>query len=405
MKRYLCPICDQELAARSYCSTCRKIVKNPVVYDGVLPNEDTGNYLLNHQDLHPDRACVEPNRERVCETPQEKRQDARFTQQSRTVSQGRVTPENRMHQSTQQRSAASSGTVYQQYRGQQSTAPGSQIWRTTSSGGRTSATRTCSGTRNISSAGKGRRGCRSGCLVIFLLFWLISFVIGIIGEVIDNIHFDRLFEGEYVPESLEEESLEIYPDTPVSDGKDEWLDATVSAETSEYGFVELDYEKLLDIGERCSGYWHYPMSGDLIYDELAIFAEVELGLTMTEQSDYMINEADISEYGGYTYFDSCRYWDWQDGYFCVGSDSVTNDVHYIYSYSWNADQAIEIVLEAFGMVEGEDSVDGMRTSLYDAIEHEDITDGYFFDMGDSSVWICKDKEEGYYMVEVTPITE
>ncbi|MBQ8815333.1 MAG: hypothetical protein IJZ85_12655 [Lachnospiraceae bacterium] len=390
MKRYLCPVCDQELTARSYCSTCRKIVKKPVVYDGVLPNEDTGNYLLNHQDLHPDRACVEPNRERVCETSQEKHQDARFTQQNRTVSQGRVTPENRT-----QRSAASSGTVYQQYRGEQSTAPGSQIWRSGSSGstykGRTSSTG--------SSSRKGKKGCRSGCLTVFIVLWLISFLGGLLGDVLESIDVDSWFEEEYIPDiEVESISEEVYPDTPEQD-------ESVTADIDEDGYVELDYDKLLAIGERCDGYWHYSLSGDLVYEELMIFAESEMGLTMTEQSDYMINEAETPEDGGYTYYDYCRYWDWADGYFAVGSDSVTGDTHYVYAYSNNADQAIEIVLEAFSIVEDADSVGTMRTSLYNAIDQKDITEGYFFDMGNSSVWIYLDSEEGYYMVEVYPVTE
>ncbi len=39
-KRYLCPVCDQELTAKSYCPECRRIRREPVIYEGwLLPNE------------------------------------------------------------------------------------------------------------------------------------------------------------------------------------------------------------------------------------------------------------------------------------------------------------------------------------------------------------------------------
>lgn len=39
-KRYLCPVCDRELTAKSYCPECRRIRREPIVYEGgLLPNE------------------------------------------------------------------------------------------------------------------------------------------------------------------------------------------------------------------------------------------------------------------------------------------------------------------------------------------------------------------------------
>lgn len=38
--RYLCPICDKELTGLHYCKTCRKFVKEPLIFHGdSLPNE------------------------------------------------------------------------------------------------------------------------------------------------------------------------------------------------------------------------------------------------------------------------------------------------------------------------------------------------------------------------------
>ncbi|MCI8504962.1 MAG: hypothetical protein HFI67_02085 [Lachnospiraceae bacterium] len=39
-KRYLCPVCDQELTAKSYCPECRRLRREPIIYEGwLLPNE------------------------------------------------------------------------------------------------------------------------------------------------------------------------------------------------------------------------------------------------------------------------------------------------------------------------------------------------------------------------------
>ncbi len=46
-KRYLCPVCDQELTAKRYCPECRRIRKEPVIYEGwLLPNESDSEGTL-----------------------------------------------------------------------------------------------------------------------------------------------------------------------------------------------------------------------------------------------------------------------------------------------------------------------------------------------------------------------
>ena len=170
MKRYLCPICDRELTARSYCPTCRKIIKEPVVYDGVLPNEDTGNYLLNHQDLHPDRACINVNQDRVCETRAEKMQDARFSQ---TGNYGKSAC----------RQSTVAGRVYPSNGGGQSTAPGSQIWRSGAATTRTYTESVSSGSERSRTV--GRKSKKPGCLtVIILIIWLIGILSSILGDLL-----------------------------------------------------------------------------------------------------------------------------------------------------------------------------------------------------------------------------
>ena len=48
--RYICSICDHELVARGFCPSCKKMIKEPVLYKGgYLPNEDNHNYVLNRK--------------------------------------------------------------------------------------------------------------------------------------------------------------------------------------------------------------------------------------------------------------------------------------------------------------------------------------------------------------------
>ncbi len=57
--RYLCPICDHELIAGSFCASCKKRIKEPIVYKGgYLPNEDLGNYTLNRNMTDKERRAV-----------------------------------------------------------------------------------------------------------------------------------------------------------------------------------------------------------------------------------------------------------------------------------------------------------------------------------------------------------
>jgi len=172
MKRYICPVCEHELTAKSYCPECRKMIRNPWVYDGFLPNEYHGNQLRHHDGLHPDRACIEPNRSRVCETPQETRHNQQFS------------------------NTQSSQTVYKRYEGTVSTAPGSQIWRTNGAGNRTyrGNTRGNSATGSGNTEKKVGAGCGCGCLIVVII--LIMMIVGVISSLEVNFEdwLDEVFD-------------------------------------------------------------------------------------------------------------------------------------------------------------------------------------------------------------------
>ena len=352
MKRYLCPICEQELTAKHYCPTCRKMVKEPLVYDGVLPNEDTGNYLLNHQDLHPDRACINVNQDRVCETGAEKMQEARFSQ---GVNTGKAV-------------------------GRQSTAPGSQIWRSGATTTRTYTGSVSSGTGRSRTV--GRKSKKPGCLtVIIFIVWMIGVLGSILGDVLVDIDVESWFEGQLTPDIRDDIEVSLSPDA-----------------AGDSMVVPVP-------GERCNGYWHYPVSGVSVYEQLVRMAEDEIGLIMVDESEYMLNEADTSVPDGYTYYDQSYYWDWEDGNFSVSCDSATGELHCVIAHSPHADEVIEILVEAFCLADDPDAEDTMRTALSEAVLREDIGDGCFIEMGNSLVWIYQDTEYGYFMGDLYPATE
>ncbi len=374
MKRYVCPVCEHELTAKSYCPECRKIIRKPWVYNGFLPNEYTGNYLLNHSEKHHDGPCIEPNKSRICETPQEKRHNQQFTsmQSDQTVYKRFEGNLNGQKASTNRNSTYKTGT--------QSTAPGSQIWKTTGSGSNTYSGRTYRSTPSRpGKKSKGAAGCGCGCLVAVIAF--ILFIIGIISSVEMNM----------------DDWMDIFDDASISvDLGDDFLDDN---------WEEIDYRDVISGGVRCDGYWHYPMDGKTLYDELVSIAETEIGLVMTDTSEYTDNGIfHDAEYGDITYYDTYKYWDWADGYIGVVYDTFSEEVHYVTVYGWEPKEVLALGMEALKKVETGD-LSGIYDTLDAAFESEDLTEGIIYNVGNSSIWIYQDSVDMAYRIEVSPVSE
>ena len=348
MKRYICPICEHELTAKSYCPQCKKAIKNPWVYDGYMPNEYTGNYLVGHSERH-DGACIEANKARTCETPQERRQDRQFS------------------------SAQSDQTVYKRYEGSVSSAPGSQIWKNSSSGS-TYSGRTTDKSSRSKKTGKVAGGCGCGCLVVIVIFILL--IAGIISNLASNMDdWLEIFEDMSIEIDLGEDFL-----------GDEWED--------------VEYSEIMAAGVHCNGYDHYVIKGKMLYDTLSDAMVNELGLVVTESSENQDNVIyHDSEYGDITYYDYYRYKDWEDGYYGVVSDTVTDEVHCVTVYGVNPKEVIALGMAAIEEMESVD-VSGMRKLLEEALLREDITEGKIYTIGDSSVWFCKYSEDNDYLLEI-----
>lgn len=389
MKRYICPVCEHELTAKSYCPECRKIVRQPWVYDGFLPNEYRGDYLRHHEDQHPDRPCIEPNKSRTCETPQEKWHNQQFTnaQSSQTVYkryEGNVSTGNQSAMSGSRNTSAGNQRAVSGGRstsaGSQSTAPGSQIWRSTgTNSGSTYGGRTYRSTSSNSRKKNSAVGCGCGCLVVVIA--IIAMIIGAISSLEMNV--DDWFE------MIADES--VFAD---------WDDEYWGSE-----WKEADYDDIMSAGVACNGYWHYPVAGKLLYNELVTIAETEMGLVMTANSEEMDNGMYTdSEYGDVTYYDTYRYWDWAEGYFGVICDTVTDEVHYVTVYSLEPGEVIELGMRVLEQVESGD-VSSMRDQLNDALESGELTDGIIYDIGNSSIWFYQDSADESYRLEVSPVSE
>lgn len=354
MKRYICPICEHELTAKNYCPDCKKVIKNPWVYDGHMPNEYTGDYLRGHSDRH-DGVCIEPNKARTCETPQEKRQDRQFS------------------------SAQSDQTVYKRYEGSVSSAPGSQIWKNSSSGSTYSGRTNTTTSARSKKAGKVAGGCGCGCLAIVIGFILL--IAGLISSLEMNMD-DWL-------EIFEDMSIEVNIDGDFSD--DEW--------------EEVEYSDIIAAGVHCNGYEHYAVKGKALYDTLSDVMVNEIGLIVTGSSEYQDNGIyHDSEYGDITFYHYYRYKDWKDGYCGVVSDTVTDEVHYVTIYGVSPKEMIALGMAALEQMESVD-VSGMGKLLEDALLSEDMTEGKIYTIGGSSVWFCKDSINNDYILEISTFSE
>lgn len=354
MKRYICPICEHELTAKSYCPECKKVIKKPWVYDGYMPNEYTGNFLQGHSEKH-DGACIEPNKARNCETREEKRQDRQFN------------------------STQSDQTVYKRYEGGTSSAPGSQIWKNSSSGSTYSGRTYSPSSSRSKKTGKVAGGCGCGCLVVVIGFILL--VAGLISSLEMNMdEWLEIFEDMSVEVNLGEGFLE-----------DEW--------------EEVEYSEIIAAGVRCDGYDHYEIKGKELYNTLSEVMEKEMGLIVTGSSEYQDNGIfHDSEYGDITYYDYYRYKDWGKSYFSVVSDTVTDEVHYVGVYGTNSQEIINLGMAALDAVESVD-VSGMRKLLEDTLKSGEVTDGKIYTIGDSSIWFNKDETDDYYVFEISPVSE
>lgn len=352
MKRYICPICEHELTAKSYCPECKKVIKKPWVYDGYMPNEYTGNYLQGHSNRHSG-ACIEPNKARNCETPQEKSQDRQFS------------------------STQSDQTVYKRYEGGTSSAPGSQIWKNSSSGSTYSGRTYSPSSSRSKKTGKVAGGCGCGCLAVVIGFILL--IAGLISSLEMNM----------------DEWLEIFEDMSIA----------VDGDFFEDDWEEVEYSEILAAGVHCNGYDHYTVKGKALYDILSEVMEKETGLTATGNSEYQENEIyHDSEFGDTTYYDRYRYKDWKDGCYGVVSDSVTDEVHYVTVYGYSPKEMITLGMAALEEMECVD-VSGMRKLLEDALSREDITDGKIYTIGDSSIWFCKYSADNDYILEISAFNE
>ena len=352
MKRYICPICEHELTAKKYCPDCKKMIKNPWVYDGHMPNEYTGDYLRGHSDRH-DGVCIEPNKARTCETPQEERQDRQFS------------------------STQSNQTVYKRYVGSVSSAPGSQIWKNSSSGSTYSGRTNTTASSRSKKTGKVAGGCGCGCLAIVIGFILL--IAGLISSLEMNM----------------DDWLEIFEDMSI--------EVNIDGDFPEDDWEEVEYSDIIAAGVHCNGYDHYAVKGKALYDTLSEVMEKEIGLTVTGSSEYQENSVfHDSEYDDITYYDRYRYKDWKNGYFGVVSDTVTDEVHYFTIYGDSPKEMIELGMAALKEMESGD-VSSMEKLLEDALLSEDLADGKIYTIGDSSIWFCKYTTENEYIIEIGPI--
>lgn len=143
--RYICPVCDQEIAAGShFCWNCKRIVRSPWRYTGGhLPNE-------NHDGCHPMKSFLKP---RVSTSDQGSSPKSRAYMPKRS--------------STQKFSAP--GTAAGKYTFSQGSAPKPASWQNTAPGN----TYRNPSAQKSGGAGQKKNSGAGALAVVFVVFWFI----------------------------------------------------------------------------------------------------------------------------------------------------------------------------------------------------------------------------------------
>ncbi len=258
-KRYLCPVCDQELTAKRYCPECRRIRKEPVVYEGwLLPNErDSEGILL--------RAAGE-------QAGSSGRAEGASASGEKAALGRQVQSGGRVYDS---RYLDNCGSGHAHSYGVPNKDPHRAKRREKSE-----------------SAGKSSRGLKAAVILV-----LVCITVAVLWERVWKL-------GQEIVSDIQEEygvldSGDSLPDMP--DDEDSW--AEFSGNGSADSVRVLADAEVLAAGEPCNGYSHYDVDGEeyvaRLFDYLTdLWPEVPVEAGLWESS----NEVYENAYSSYSYY-------------------------------------------------------------------------------------------------------
>ncbi|MCI9485398.1 MAG: hypothetical protein HFI64_00180 [Lachnospiraceae bacterium] len=364
-KRYLCPVCDQELTAKRYCPECRRVRKEPVVYEGwLLPNESDGEGVFQ-------RAA----------------EGASARAGSASASGGKA---------VSGKASASGGKAVS---GKASASGGNAAGRRVQSGGRVYDSRyldNC-GSDHAHAYGapnrdphKAKRGAKGGMsLKGFKILVILTIICSAAAAL-----WEPLWEvGKEIVTDIQEE----FGIGDSRDGPEEALDALESgengAEVSGNGLVDnyttLSEEEVKAAGEPCNGYAHYDVDGEEYIARLSQYINdlwPEEAVSFEWQESY--NQVYQNGSSRYSYYERRAECFLGNGvYYIVSCDTVTGEVMELSVGAEGEEEFGRAFLLMTCALEPEKDRNGVWSeiqSLFSAMEGEEY---YFGDWGIHEIYL------------------
>ncbi|MCD2491220.1 hypothetical protein LQE92_01085 [Lacrimispora sp. NSJ-141] len=344
-KRYLCPVCEHELTAKSFCPECKRLRKEPIIYEGdFLPNESgSGAGVLETAEV--------------------------TTKDTWSVgSYGSAPP----------RSSAKK--------------PSPDTYRNTrypdACGGKhTYGIPNVDPHRKKNTLEDEKKKDGSGMKIVGRLFFAAALILVVI----------------LCWEPIKTTALKLWKDSGLEaafNGGNASEEESAGADSSHQ---DVDEEEILAAGEPCSGYSHYDVDGQIYMNTLAGYCK-ELWQSEDIQVSDAVTSNWISSYGDrdYTYYEKSVYVDIGDdtgNYFRIVSDTVTGEVMQVSVSASGRDTAQKLLLLAgCGLDPAAD-----RNQLWQEVQgffSDAEADGYLFtEWGTSDLYVSIDEGSYYCTLE------
>lgn len=349
--RYLCPICETELTAKSFCPSCRKIVKEPLTYNGeFLPNESDPRLYSFFPDEcdHPHQFGV-PNEDPHCHQAEANKEQT-WGKDYKGNHGGRITPtvlNNRGSASPVKTYSPAKDTREEQRR-------------------------------------KSKKSAMISLLIIAIIY-IIMFMRVLFSELID--------EGKGFIENIIDE-FTTHTETPA----DDW--ETVSVDEGET-VSTLEAEKLKEQFEPCTGYVHYSLYIEDFVERISnlskeYYDNVDINL---QDDGYNLYYDDNYSYYEQYYVITLENDNYFESYY-VTTDYVTGEIMEVYCASYEQGNCCINAAIAEAALSGLDSCNEliMDAANYFA-EVENDEEYYYTDWNVSRAYVSMDDDVYYVFLD------
>ena len=359
MTYQICPICDQKLTRKNYCSHCRQRIRKPLTIDV--------DYYLNERHPETEHECT------YHDYTSWSQEDAGADSRTAVPNQPRksVVP-------NQPRKPAASvnrpaGTFSQPGKAASANRP---------------AKTAAYPDRRPSTAGQSRTTAVLVIVVAAVLIFVsaVIFLLNAFERQIRNCGSS----GIGVPESIQEADWDdLFPAGALSD--------------DEYTERELTAEEVIAAGQTCNSMGHFRLTADELSGELIPYVNSLSGEAPREETASS-NTEDSYGYSYYsTYYD---YYYGEPGYFTLSADTATSQLHSI-TFSWNdASEAMDILEKTVGVLRGsgdwslsEEETAGWLTDLknrLDSIDFDTVSPEAIADSID--IFLSCEDDEYYFSI-------